>query len=110
MLALAVHEDATSLHFHFVGEPGRVGHRSRGFEEAVDLLAPPALRDDRGVAYEPVEPRPVSASSHSSSADSDSRRAIIGAWLYTPAASDEAATFQIEQAGARWTLPPPHEL
>jgi hypothetical protein len=105
MIALAVHEDATSLHFHFVGEPAPVDHPSRAFEEALDTLVPPALRDDRGIAYEPVDPRPVSASSHSREPDSDPRRVIIGAWLYTPAAADEAATFEIEQAGGRWTLP-----
>jgi hypothetical protein len=110
MLALAVHEDATSLHFHFVGEPLAADHSSRSLDDALDALAPPALRDDRGIVYEPVDPRPVSASSHSSEPDSDPRQAIIGAWLYTPAASDEAATFRIEQAGGRWTLPPPHEL
>lgn len=97
MIALSVHEDATSLHFHFVGEPAR-------FDDALDALAPPALRDDRGTAYEPVDPRPVSASSHSHEPDS-APQVIIGAWLYTPAAPDEAATFEIEQAGGRWTLP-----
>jgi hypothetical protein len=105
MIALAVHEDATSLHFHFVSEPAPVDHSSRNLDDALDALAPPALRDDRGIAYEPVEPRPVSASSHSSEPDSDPRRAIIGTWLYTPAAPDEAATFQIEQASGRWTFP-----
>jgi hypothetical protein len=104
MIALAVHEDATSLHFHFVGEPAPVGRSSRAFEDALDALMPPVLRDDRGVAYEPVEPRPVSASSHSKKPDSDPRRVIIGTWLYAPAAPDEAATFQIEQACGRWTL------
>jgi hypothetical protein len=75
MIALVVHEDATSLYFHFVGErapvdaPGR--HSMRAFDDALDALVPPALRDDRGVAYEPVEPRPISASSHSSEPDSD---------------------------------------
>ncbi|MGH2713958.1 MAG: hypothetical protein ACRDM7_08750 [Thermoleophilaceae bacterium] len=109
MIALAVHEDATGLHFHFVGEPAPVDepspHSMRAFDDALDALVPPALRDDRGTAYEPVEPRPVSASSHSSEPDSDPRLVIIGAWLYTPAAPDEAATFEIEQAGGRWTLP-----
>lgn len=105
MIALAVHEDATSLHFHFVGEPAPVDHSSTAFEEALDALDPPALRDDRGIAYEPVERRPVSASSHSSEPDCDARPVIIGAWLYTPAAPDEAATFEIEQAGQRWMLP-----
>jgi hypothetical protein len=38
---------------------------------------------------------------------SDPWRVIIGTWLYTPAAADEAAIFQIEQAGGRWMLPIP---
>jgi hypothetical protein len=109
IIALAVHEDATSLHFHFVGEPATVDAPSpyshRAFEEAIDALDPPVLRDDRGIAYEPVEPRPISASSHSGEPDPEPRRVIIGAWLYTPAAPDEAITFEIEQEGGRWTLP-----
>ena len=108
MIALAVHEDATSLHFHFVGEATPADARSarshRAFEEVLDALDPPALRDDRGTAYEPVEPRPISAGSHSSGPDRDPRRVIIGAWLYTPAAPDDATAFEIEQAGHRWTL------
>jgi hypothetical protein len=109
MIALAVHEDATSLHFHFVGEPAPADapgpHSMRAFDDAVDALLPPALRDDRGTAYEPVEPRAVSASSHSHEPDSDPRLVIIEAWLYTPAAPDEATVFHIERAGQRWTLP-----
>jgi hypothetical protein len=109
MIALAAHEDATSLHFHFVGEPARAGAPSpnsmRAFDDALDALVPPSLRDNHGTAYGPVEARPVSASSHSSEPDSDPRLVIIGTWLYTPAPPDEAATFEIEQAGGRWTLP-----
>jgi hypothetical protein len=109
MIALAVHEDATSLLFHFVGEPVPADapspHSHSAFEEALDALDPPALRDNLGIAYEPVEPRPISASSHSREPDPDPRRVITGAWLYTPAASDEATTFHIEHADGRWTLP-----
>jgi hypothetical protein len=104
IIALAVHEDAISLHFHFVGEPAPGDHSMWAFEDALDALVSPALRDDRGVAYEPVEPRPISASSHSREPESDPRRVIIGAWLYTPAAADDATTFHIEQAGHRWML------
>jgi hypothetical protein len=109
MVALSVHEDATGLHFHFVGEPAPADapspHSMRDFDDALDALVPPALRDDRGTAYEPVEPRPASASSHSHEPESDPWRVIIGAWLYTPAAPDQATTFEIEQAGQHWTLP-----
>jgi hypothetical protein len=109
IIALAVHEDATSLLFHFVGEPAPPDapspHSHRAFEEALDALDPPALHDDRGIAYEPVEPRPISASSHSREPDPDPRRVITGAWLYTPAATYEATTFHIEHEGGRWTLP-----
>jgi hypothetical protein len=111
MIALAVHEDATSLHFHFVGEPAPVDepspHSKRPFDDALDALTPPTLHDNRGTTYEPVDPHPVSASSHSPEPDSDARLAIIGAWLYTPAAPDEAVSFEIEQASERWTLPAP---
>jgi hypothetical protein len=109
MIALAVHEDATSLHFHFVGEPAPVDepspHSKRAFDDALDALVPPALCDDRGTAYEPVDPRLVSASSHSHESDSDPRLVIIGAWLYTPAAPHEATTFEIKDAGGSWTVP-----
>jgi hypothetical protein len=77
----------------------------RAFDETLDALVPPALRDARGAAYEPVDPRPASASSHSHEPDSDPRLVIIGARLYTPAAPDQPTTFEIEQAGGRWTLP-----
>jgi hypothetical protein len=109
MIALAVHEDATSLHFHFVAEPRPVDtpspHSKRAFDDALDALVPPALRDDLGTAYEPADPRLVSGSSHSTEPDSDRRLVIIGEWLYTPAAPDEATTFEIEEGGERWTLP-----
>jgi hypothetical protein len=52
-------------------------------------------------------PSPISASSHSSEPDRDPRRVIIGTWLYTPAAPDEATTFEIEQANQRWAPPVP---
>jgi hypothetical protein len=110
MIALAVHEDATSLHFHFVGESSSVDapgpHSRRAFGDLLDWLGPPALRGNHGAAYEPVEPRPISASSHSREPDSDPRQVIIGTWLYTPSAPDEATSFEIEQTGGRRTLPP----
>jgi hypothetical protein len=100
---------ATGLYFHFVGEPAPAGaprpHSKRAFDDALDALVQPALRDDRGTTYEPVDLRPVSASSHSREPDSDRRRVIIGVWLYTPAAPDQATSFEIEQDGERWTLP-----
>jgi hypothetical protein len=109
MIALAVHEDATSLHFHFVGEPAAADspgpYSMRAFDDALEALVPPALGDDRATAYEPVESRPVSASSHSHEPEGDPGLVIIGTWLYTPAPPDEAATFEIEQAGGRWKLP-----
>jgi hypothetical protein len=108
MIALAVHEDATSLHFHFVGEPAPVEtsgrHSRRSFTDALDALVPPALRDDQGGVYEPVEQHPISASSHSPESAGDARQVVIGAWLYTPTAPDEATSFSIEQEGGRWTL------
>jgi hypothetical protein len=109
MIALAVHEDATSLHFHFVEDPRPVDtpspHSKRAFDDALDALVPPALRDDRGTAYEPADPCLVSGSSHSTEPDSDRRLVIIGEWLYTPAAPDEATTFEIQEGDERWTLP-----
>jgi hypothetical protein len=108
MIALAVHEDATSLHFHFVGEPVPVDtsgrHSRRSFTGAFDALVPPALRDDHGGGYEPVDQHPISASSHSPESAGDARQVVIGEWLYTPAAPDEATSFNIEQGDGHWTL------
>jgi hypothetical protein len=109
IVALAVHEDATSLHFHFLPEPAPsdepIPHTLQRFHDALDELVPPALRDDCGTAYEPADPFLLSASSHSHGADSDTPPATIGTWLYSPAAPNDAATFEIEQPDARWTLP-----
>jgi hypothetical protein len=109
MIVLVVHEDATSLLFHFIGDPAPSDapspHPHRAFDEALDALDPPVLHDDRGITYEPVEPRPISASSHAREHDPDPRRVITGAWLYTPAATDEATTFHVEHERGRWTLP-----
>jgi hypothetical protein len=108
MVALAVHEDAASLHFHFVGQPAPVDASGRpstsAFQEALNVLAAPALRDDRGGIYEPVEQHPISASSQSRETDSDPRQVVIGAWLYKPAPPEEAISFSIEQGDERWTL------
>jgi hypothetical protein len=108
MVAVCVHEDATSLHFHFLGgtTPSDALHRRslKAFSDLVDRLEPPVLRDDRGTAYEPVDPRPVSASGSGGMPDVDRRQVVTGAWLYTPAAPADATTFIAELASERWTV------
>jgi hypothetical protein len=109
MVALCVHEDATSVHFHLLGAyaPPEASQRKsvQAFWDLVDGLEPPTLRDDRGTAYEPVDPRPGSASGTGSMPGSDRRQVVTGAWVYTPAAPDDATAFFAEQADWRWTLP-----
>jgi hypothetical protein len=108
MVALCVHEDATSLHFHFLGghAPPEASQRKslKAFSDLVDGLEPPALRDDRGTVYEPVDPHPNSASGTGGVPDSERRQVVTGAWLYTPAALADAAAFVAEQGAERWTL------
>jgi hypothetical protein len=108
MVAVCVHEDATSLHFHFLGGPApseaSQGRSLKACSDLVDRLEPPALRDDRGTAFEPVHPRPVSASGSGGMPDVDRRQVVTGAWLYTPAAPAEATTFIAELASERWTV------
>jgi hypothetical protein len=108
IVAVCVHEDATSLHFHFLGgsapsEASR-GRSLRAFSQLVDRLEPPVLRDDRGTAYEPVHQRPVSASGSGGMPDGDHRQVVTGAWLYTPAAPAAATTFVAQLAAEPWTL------
>jgi hypothetical protein len=108
MVAVCVHEDATSLHFHFLGgtAPSDAAHgRSlKAFSDLVDRLEPPTLRDDRGTAYEPVHPRPVSASGSGGIPGEERRVVVTGAWLYTPAAPADATTFIAQLAAECWTL------
>jgi hypothetical protein len=108
MVALTVHEDATSLHFHFLGgyAPPETsqGRSLKAFSDLVDGLEPPTLRDDRGTAYEPVDPRPNSASGAGGMPNGDRRQVVAGAWLYTPAAPADATTFFAEQETEGWTL------
>jgi hypothetical protein len=108
MVAVCVHEDATSLHFHFLGgsAPSETsqGRSLREFSDLVDRLEAPSLRDDRGTSYDPVDPRPVSASGAGGMPDDDRRQVVTGAWLYTPAAPAEATAFFAERGAECWTL------
>jgi hypothetical protein len=58
MIALAAHEDATSLQFHFVREPARVDapspHSKRASKDGLDAPGPPALGDDLTGASRPL--------------------------------------------------------
>jgi hypothetical protein len=108
MVAVCVHEDATSLHFHFLGgtTPSEASQRRslKAFSDLVDRLEPPVLRDDRGTAFEPVHPRPTSASGTGGMPDGDRRQVVTGAWLYTPAAPADATTFIAQLAAECWRL------
>jgi hypothetical protein len=100
VVALTVHEDSVSLHFHHLGpqQPSL-----EGFSEAVRSLRPPTLRDDAGTTYEPSGDSPAGASSSGGSPD-DQQRAIGGRWLYTPAAPEDARVFTAERDGQVWRL------
>lgn len=110
IVAVAVHEDATSVHFHFLGDS--VPAETRGRKKldpfaAVDALIPPTLRDNRGHRYDPVDDHPASASSSSGISSGERLHVVTGTWIYTPAAPEPATTFLVEQSGNRWTLATP---
>lgn len=104
IVALVVHEDATSLHFHYLGEPWQLADDPLGFHATLESLVPPLLHDGTGRSYEPVEQTPYSASSAGGAPDPPRRQAITGAWLYTPAAPADARNFTVEREGHRWQL------
>jgi hypothetical protein len=108
IVALVVHEDATSLHFHFLGE--REGHERRprrrldSFRRVNKRLVPPVLRDDQGQTYKPVLDRPLSSSGAGGIPDPDRREAITGQWQYTPPAPPSAREFSVQRDSVIWTL------
>ena len=108
VVALVVHEDATSLHFHYLGGPQPSdpnGFASLdAFSEVLDSLTPPALHDESGRAYEPVDQRPNSAIGTGGIPDPSRRQGISGAWQYTPAAPDQVDAFQVDRGDAHWEL------
>jgi hypothetical protein len=108
IVGLVVHEDATALHFHYLGErQGDLGERERtldSFQRVNERLQPPVLQDDEGRTYEPVGERPASSSGAGGIPDPDRREAITGRWLYTPAAPPSAGEFTVSHNEASWKL------
>lgn len=111
IVALVVHEDATSVHFHYLppsgiealsGDPLR-----RDFEassaELQRLLPAPRFEDDRGQTYTAVA-RPLGVYGTGERPDAGSTSAHTGSWLYTPAAAPDAQEFTITTASRTWTL------
>ena len=96
LVAVVVHEVSTTLHFHYTGA-GLALRGAERFDELLERFAPPALRDDGGRDYLPVEEQPIGLSG--------SDAALQGEWIYTPAAPDRARTFTAERGGHRWVLP-----
>ncbi len=107
IVALVVHEDAISLHFHYIGEPWQLDQAADdplGFHDTLESLVPPLLRDGSGRSYEPVGQSPGSASGAGGTRDPARRQAITGAWLYTPTAPTNARSFTAERDGHSWQL------
>jgi hypothetical protein len=100
MVALVVHGAGTALHFHYVGPERDLDDDDDAWydawDELLDDLNPPKLRDDTGRAYEPAHEMPDTSGGSSG--------AVTGSWLYTPAAGDDARTFTVERDGHVWTL------
>ena len=109
LVALVVHEDAASLHFHHLAGPQST--EAHGFDalaaysKLVDSLSPPSLCDEPGRTYEPVDQRPSSASGTGGIPNPSRRQAISGAWQYTPAAPDRVHAFRAERGKTCWDLP-----
>jgi len=107
IVAVIVHEDATSLHFHFLGEPEGSGDPRQhldAFRKTTDGLIPPILRDNTGSKYEPVDKRPSACNGAGGMPDPNRRQAISGSWLYTPAAPTDADAFVAQRDGHHWLL------
>jgi hypothetical protein len=107
IVALVVHDDDVSLHFHHLGPAVAIGPTRRSldeFSDVVDSLRPPALRDDAGTTYTPQGDSPADASGSGGMPDVERRQAISGRWFYTPAAPAEARVFSAELDGSRWEL------
>ena len=110
IVALVVHRAATSLHFHYLGgaQPDEQPFCTEPAGESLQLLSPPALQDDAGQRYKPVDDRPDAAGrAWWGTPRAHEREAITGYWLYTPAAPADAREFTIERAGYSWTLQGP---
>jgi hypothetical protein len=108
IIALVVHEDATSLYFHHLGQPEGADPRSDWFERserAQASLRPPILTDDTGSTYEPVGRTPGCSFVAGGVPDPERREATTGRWLYTPAAPDDARTFSAQLDRRIWRLP-----
>jgi hypothetical protein len=110
IIAAVVHEDAVSLHFHYLGGPSQIQSsphtNMEAFRSTIDRLIPPALRDDHGNTYQAVNERPSSSSGAGGMPDPNRRQAITGHWTYTPAAPGDTSAFTAERDGHRWRLPP----
>ncbi|MGH2701336.1 MAG: hypothetical protein ACRDJ2_06110 [Actinomycetota bacterium] len=106
IVALVVHEDATTVHFHSVGDPipDEEDEALEGFTTAVDALTPPRLVDDQGTVYVAVGDRPASATGTGGFAGVSRRRVVAGSWQYKPAAPQAATRFEAELDGRTWTL------
>ena len=108
IVAVAAHEDAVAVHFHYLGPPSQFHGSPEGrldaFRAMIDELAPPTLRDGDGTEYEPVDQRPAGSSGAGGIADPNRRQAITGHWLYTPAPPDGIATFTVERGAHRWRV------
>jgi hypothetical protein len=107
IVALVVHEDGTSVHFHYLGPPWPTTDELStpdAFSQTLDSLSPPTLRDDSGTEYEPVGDEPSSAHGAGGMPGPDRREAITGNWLYRPAAPDTATSFTVVWRSRRWEL------
>jgi hypothetical protein len=108
VVAVVAHEDAVSVHFHYLGD--RQGQTRSGFDslqafdETLARLTPPAVTDDAGTVYEPVDQRPSSAGGAGGMPDAERREAITGFWLYTPAPPESARAFEIHRDGSDWSV------
>jgi hypothetical protein len=107
IVGLVVHEDATSLYFHHLGEPEGADSRSDWHERSKRSrasLRPPILTDDTGRSYEPVARTPAGSFGAGGVPDPQRREATTGRWLYTPAAPADARSFTAKLDDRVWQL------
>lgn len=107
IIAVVIHEDATALHFHFLGEKWGSPTDQDDWQDWDALnarLTPPQLRDEAGTLYEPVDNRPDSLVGAGGVPSPDRRHAVTGVWLYTPAAPPDTQRFTATRDGHSWNL------
>jgi hypothetical protein len=104
IICAVVTKGSTSVHFHALGPVDNRNQRDVDALAAFDALAPPALTDDRHTRYRAAGDFPAYLSGTGHASEPNLRPSVLGSWLYTPAAPDDADLLELRIEDASWTL------